>query len=86
MPDTQDDFYQAPTTSAGLDGFFSIEASKVVSISPDQPMKGWVTLGFTDEGDPFSLNAQMFYVPEPLLVGAVGKWLKSIGYDLNEIP
>lgn len=62
-----------------MSGFFSIEAGKTITIQRDEPFEGWVTLGFSDETDELALNAQMFYVPEPLFCTAVERYLESKG-------
>ena len=76
----QDDF----AFSGGIDGFFSIASSKIVSITPNQPYNGWLTLGFTDENDVMGINDQMFYVPEPHFYKTVKRWLASKGIEWED--
>lgn len=61
--------------AAPLAGFFSVSPGKTMSIMPDQPLEGWITLSFTEAGDEFHLHDQMMLVPQPHFDAAIKQYL-----------
>lgn len=68
-----------PTVASGifsspLSGFFATSPSKTMSILPDQPLVGWVTLSFTDQGDEYHLTDQLMFVPSDHFDAAIKQY------------
>jgi hypothetical protein len=61
--------------SSPLAGYFSSSPGKTMSIMPNQPLEGWITLSFTEPGDEFHLNDQMMMVPQPHFDAAIKQYL-----------
>lgn len=60
---------------APLSGYFAVSPSKTMTILPEQPLAGWVTLAFTDAGDEFHLQDQLMYVPREHFEAAIKQYL-----------
>ncbi len=54
-------------------GFFAISPHKTLTIIPDEPVAGMVTMSYTDTLD--ELNDQMMYVPREILDAAVRQYI-----------
>jgi hypothetical protein len=63
--------------AAPLSGFFAISPAKALSILPDQPLVGWVTLSFTDQGDEYHLTDQLMFVPTDHFDAAIEQYQRA---------